>query len=157
MKLLCLVLALAAFATAQRLRVPSLIPRPDGIRLRRVGTADLGVFPLGSGFLCGTWLLRPFTEWDSFKKQHGKVYATPEMENTRFAIFNANKFLEEEHNAAYRRGDRKFRMKLGQFGDQASPEFVEKVNGYLSWKIVFCCACDAKNTIPKMVKFCEHP
>merc|ERR1712080_504122 len=58
-----------------------------------------------------------FDEWKSFKASHGKVYSKVE-DGTRFAIWEANRAMVEEHNA----GDHSYTMALNEASDWTQDE-----------------------------------
>ena len=59
------------------------------------------------------------TEWEAWKAQHGKKYASKELELVRQEIFESNmKFVEEHNKNADKHG---FTTAMNEFGDLVSP------------------------------------
>ena len=58
------------------------------------------------------------TEWEAWKAQHGKKYASKELELVRQEIFESNmKFVEEHNKNADKHG---FTTAMNEFGDLVS-------------------------------------
>merc|ERR1712080_483350 len=66
-----------------------------------------------------------FDEWKSCKASHGKVYSKVE-DGTRFAIWEANRAMVEEHNA----GDHSYSMALNEASDWTEEELTNWRFGY---------------------------
>jgi len=69
------------------------------------------------------------TEWESFKKYHGKQYAVEE-ETMRRVIWESNLDYIEKHNLAADRGEHTFWLGMNEYGDMTNREFVSVMNGY---------------------------
>jgi len=68
--------------------------------------------------------------WISFKKVHGKTYASIEEEMTRYGIYADNLRFIEYHNKEYEAGRKSFQLGMNRFGDWTNEEFRAKMNGY---------------------------
>merc|ERR1711890_55364 len=66
-----------------------------------------------------------FDEWKSFKVSYGKDYSEDE-DGTRFAIWEANRAMVEEHNA----GDHSYWMALNEASDWTEEELTNWRFGY---------------------------
>jgi len=80
-------------------------------------------------------------EWETWKLQHGKVYARnygdanggqSQEESFRMKIWMENKAKIEKHNRHFFKGVRSFSMKMNEFGDLLHHEFIGVMNGYRS-------------------------
>nr|CAI43320.1 cathepsin L [Lubomirskia baikalensis]CAI46307.1 cathepsin L [Lubomirskia baikalensis] len=67
-------------------------------------------------------------EWESWKKEHGKVYNSDREELTRHIIWQANRKYVDEHNAHAEKFG--FTVGMNQFADLESSEFGRLYNGY---------------------------
>ncbi|XP_004591922.3 procathepsin L-like [Ochotona princeps] len=70
------------------------------------------------------------TQWSQWKTQHGRVYAQDE-EGQRRAVWEKNMRLIDEHNEEYSQGKRSFSLAMNAFGDMASEEFGQMMNGFV--------------------------
>ncbi|PSN53202.1 Cathepsin L [Blattella germanica] len=66
-------------------------------------------------------------EWETFKLQHGKKYASDIEDKFRMKIFMENKHKIAKHNADFENGIHKFKIELNSFGDMTLKE--PKVKG----------------------------
>ncbi|XP_067004611.2 cathepsin L [Anabrus simplex] len=75
-------------------------------------------------------------EWNTFKLQHRKKYASPREEQYRMQIFmeTANKIAK--HNEAFARGEVSYKMGLNKFADMTNEEFINTMTGYRPNKLV---------------------
>ncbi|XP_066992744.2 cathepsin L [Anabrus simplex] len=75
-------------------------------------------------------------EWNTFKLQHRKKYASPREEEYRMQIFmeTANKIAK--HNEAFARGEVSYKMGLNKFADMTNEEFINTMTGYRPNKLV---------------------
>ena len=69
------------------------------------------------------------TEWEMWKMEHGKSYASNDEEIFRHTIFEANKKYVDEHNANAARWG--YTLATNKFADMDAAEFSRIYNGYL--------------------------
>lgn len=69
-------------------------------------------------------------EWEGFKKEHQKTYATSLEELVRYKIWSSNKEIILRHNMGADQGYHSFWLKMNRFGDLTNDEFVKVYNGY---------------------------
>uniref|UniRef100_A0A6G1SNZ3 Cathepsin L n=1 Tax=Aceria tosichella TaxID=561515 RepID=A0A6G1SNZ3_9ACAR len=65
-------------------------------------------------------------EWEQYKRQHGKVYETPEEDSSRFSLFLAAKERVAQHNA---NDQASYKMSLNHLSDW-TPEESAMLNGF---------------------------
>merc|ERR1711976_611696 len=80
-------------------------------------------------------------EWETWKMQHGKVYARnygdpvgkngySQEESFRMKIWMENKAKIEKHNRHFYKGVHSYSLAMNEFGDLLHHEFVNVMNGY---------------------------
>jgi len=69
-------------------------------------------------------------EWETWKIIHDKTYESPTEEKFRLKIFMENKAKIEKHNRRAAKGAHSYQLKINEYGDMLSHEFVSKMNGY---------------------------
>lgn len=69
-------------------------------------------------------------EWDSYKKQYGKVYKDPIEDSFRLKLYLDKKIRVEKHNELYRKGFTTFTMGINRFTDMTDLEVDEMMNGF---------------------------
>ncbi|KAJ8943313.1 hypothetical protein NQ318_004754 [Aromia moschata] len=67
-------------------------------------------------------------QWDEFKLKHGKSYRNLAEETRRFAIFQDNLRVIEQHNAKYERGETSFARGVNRFTDMTKEEIKKLLN-----------------------------
>jgi len=66
-------------------------------------------------------------EFNEFKKEHGKTYASSKDHQYRYSVFKSNLAKIERHNAD---SSNTWYMKVNQFADMTEEEFVASFSGY---------------------------
>jgi hypothetical protein len=96
-------------------------------------------------------------EWRGFKLKHSKRYSSFEEESRRREIWRRHLILIEEHNRKADAGLVTYRLKMNEFGDLTSREFVQQKTGYTphpefklklksnTTSLQGCYECDKKN------------
>lgn len=69
-------------------------------------------------------------EWNTFKIQHSKKYASNTEEKFRMKIFMENKNKIAKHNARFIKGEVSYKLGLNKYGDMLHHEFASVVNGF---------------------------
>ncbi|CAG9856061.1 unnamed protein product [Phyllotreta striolata] len=64
-----------------------------------------------------------------FKTKFGKTYATPEEEQERFKVFEANVQRIDEHNKKFETGEVTFSQGVNQFSDLTPDEWKNRNHG----------------------------
>lgn len=75
-------------------------------------------------------------EWNTFKLQHGKKYASPSEEEYRMEIFMETRNNIAKHNEAFARGEVTYKMGLNKFADMTKEEFANTMTGFRPNKLV---------------------
>ncbi|CAG0892787.1 unnamed protein product [Darwinula stevensoni] len=70
-------------------------------------------------------------EWETFKLEHDKKYASEEEEQFRMNVYLENRHYVAEHNQMFARGATTFSVALNKYSDLLLHEFMEKMTGYL--------------------------
>uniref|UniRef100_A0A1I7ZU59 Cathepsin L-like n=1 Tax=Steinernema glaseri TaxID=37863 RepID=A0A1I7ZU59_9BILA len=70
-----------------------------------------------------------FDEWDSYKREHNKMFRSESHEQTRMLAFLSNKQFVERHNEDFARGRSTFEVELNHLTDLPYEEY-RKLNGY---------------------------
>lgn len=66
-------------------------------------------------------------EWNLFKLEFNKNYATPEEEQMRIKIHQQNRYAIANHNKRHLKGEISYRMSISEFGDLMPHEFSNQV------------------------------
>jgi cathepsin L len=69
-------------------------------------------------------------EWETWKLSHAKSYDSPTEEKFRMKIYMENKAKIAKHNRRAVKGLHSYHLKINEYGDMLSHEFVSKMNGY---------------------------
>ncbi|KAF6211586.1 hypothetical protein GE061_012099 [Apolygus lucorum] len=67
------------------------------------------------------------SEWENYKKEHGKSYSSPNEEKIRRELYFKRKDDIEEHNARYKQGLTSYSMKLNHFSDMHDEEMAQSL------------------------------
>lgn len=59
----------------------------------------------------------PLSDWEEFKRAYNKTYATPEEEQRKFNVFKGHVAEIEEHNRAYKMGEKLWEMEVTRHTD----------------------------------------
>ncbi|XP_040577326.1 cathepsin L-like peptidase [Lepeophtheirus salmonis] len=68
-------------------------------------------------------------EWTLWKKLHGKRYASFQIEELRFKIYEENKIKIQKHNAEAQNGFHTHTLAMNKFGDLLQSEFLQGYTG----------------------------
>jgi len=69
-------------------------------------------------------------QWEAFKAEHGKSYASHQEELYRLQVWNSNAEYVARHNAEADSGKHTFWLAMNRFADLTSQEFGRMYNGY---------------------------
>ncbi|KAE8573732.1 procathepsin L isoform X2 [Halyomorpha halys] len=70
-------------------------------------------------------------EWNAYKDEYGKNYATKEQNELRKNIYFDNKIKIDIHNALYDKGIKTYELRINKFTDMTSKEIRKLMNGYI--------------------------
>ncbi|ROT73988.1 cathepsin l [Penaeus vannamei] len=70
--------------------------------------------------------------WNKFKAEHGRRYASVQEERYRLSVFEQNQQFIDDHNARFENGEVTFTLQMNQFGDMTTEEIVGAMNGFTS-------------------------
>lgn len=59
----------------------------------------------------------PLSDWEEFKRTYNKTYASPEEEQHKFNVFKGHVAEIEEHNRAYKAGEKLWEMEVTRHTD----------------------------------------
>ncbi|MCI3751392.1 hypothetical protein MQC27_24985 [Escherichia coli] len=93
-------------------------------------------------------------QWQNFKAEHGRRYASVQEERYRLSVFEQNQQFIDDHNARFENGEVTFTLQMNQFGDMTSEEFTATMNGFLnvpSRRPTAILRADPDETLPKEV------
>lgn len=74
-------------------------------------------------------------EFEKFKVQYGKTYASPEEESYRLSIFEKNLKEIDEHNLKYEQGLVTFKKAINKYADWSKAEFRNTLPAYKSHQV----------------------
>jgi cathepsin L len=78
-----------------------------------------------------TLVFNPFkSQWEAFKKNHGKFYETVEEDVHRFKVFLKNLDVIDKHNKLHDQNKKSFRLGVDEYADLEHAEFVQVMNGF---------------------------
>lgn len=69
-------------------------------------------------------------EWDLFKTQYSKGYASEIEDKFRLKVFMDNKHKIASHNKRFQNNEESYELEMNHFGDLLHHEFVKTMNGY---------------------------
>lgn len=104
--------------------------------------------------------------WVEFKYEFSKGYETLKEDEHRMKIWLENLLHIENHNYGHDQGKHTFRLKMNEFGDMSTEEFVKTRNGYdfeqkqakgVSYNPLYMLDLDySESALPKNVDWREH-
>ncbi|XP_069160791.1 cathepsin L-like [Procambarus clarkii] len=69
-------------------------------------------------------------EWEAFKLEHGKKYATDAEDSFRMKIFIENKNRIDAHNKLFAARRKSYSLRMNKFGDMLPDEFMSTLGGF---------------------------
>nr|XP_045624176.1 procathepsin L-like [Procambarus clarkii] len=69
-------------------------------------------------------------EWETFKIEHDKKYATDVEDSFRMNIYMENRHKIAAHNKLFATGHKSYRLRMNKFGDMLQTEFLSTMAGF---------------------------